>query len=271
VRSDLLRASVLWALVTVGSWLVTFLFIAEFSFPTVGAEEAEEIDNAFLAMTYMAGPVFGLVVAVLVYSVWKFRGSGPDDVGATIHGEGSVPRIWFVVTTVFAIVVMIYPGLIGLASLRSDKTADLVIDVQARRWLWIATYEDSGALVVGQQELVLPIDQRVQFNITAVDDPLGDVLHSFWIPAFRTKIDVVPGQVTQLWVTPTQTGFAEDDSAFRIQCAELCGIGHAIMSMPVRVVEQEEFAAWHTALAAEQRLTPLEPAGEHQTSAIQVR
>ena len=66
------------------------------------------------------------------------------------------------------------------------------------------------------------------------------------------KIDAVPGRTTRLVLTPDREGAFEDDAAYRIQCAELCGFGHADMWMPVRVVEEDEFARWISALVAEQ-------------------
>ncbi|MCS7295733.1 MAG: cytochrome c oxidase subunit II, partial [Dehalococcoidia bacterium] len=71
-----------------------------------------------------------------------------------------------------------------------------------------------------------------------------DVVHSFWIPAFRMKIDAIPGRTTYMVVRPVVTGSFDDDQAFRVQCAELCGLDHAKMWLPVRVVEREEFEAW---------------------------
>ena len=113
--------------------------------------------------------------------------------------------------------------------------------------------EISGSLVdnndaIGQRrvilsntdnELVLPVDTHVRFDVTAVD-----VLHSFWIPAFRTKIDAVPGLTTTLHANITETGDYKDDINFRVQCAELCGRDHSIMMSPVRVVERDEFNEW---------------------------
>jgi cytochrome c oxidase subunit 2 len=73
-----------------------------------------------------------------------------------------------------------------------------------------------------------------------------DVLHSFWVPAFRVKIDAVPGMFTKVTATPNELGSFDDDVNFRIQCAELCGVGHATMQLPVRVVERAEFDQWLT-------------------------
>lgn len=239
MRRDLALVAVIWGVVTALCWV----FAAAMNpFPTVGAHEAEFSDHAFRVMTYMGAPVFGLVVAVLVYSVLRFRVHGdPIADGPSIRGTGAVPRIWLVVTSLFAVVVMIYPGLTGLAELRSDKSADLVVTMTGQRWSWVAAYPDSGVTLPGSEELVLPLGKRVRFDVTARE---GDVLHSFWIPAFRMKIDAVPGQIDQVYITPTELGNGEDDVAYRVQCAELCGLLHARMSMKVRVVQPAEFDQW---------------------------
>jgi cytochrome c oxidase subunit 2 len=134
---------------------------------------------------------------------------------------------------------MIYPGLTGLNELRSDKTADIELDVQAFRFGWLVEYPGGEVTVGSPAELVLPVDQRVRFNITSVD-----VLHSFWVPAFRQKIDAVPGQTTVVYVTPIEEGSGADDVAFRVQCAEICGVQHSTMAMPVRVTSEQEYEAW---------------------------
>lgn len=206
-------------------------------FPTVGAEEAEFSDHAFRVMTYMAAPVLGFVLAALVYSLIRFRAGEPSEDGPPLRGTGVVPRVWLATTSTLAVVVMIFPGLTGLAELRADQTHDLEVTVTGFRWAWVVEYPDG----VVSQELVLPVDQRVRFNVTA---PAGDVLHSFWIPAFRLKLDAVPGQVNTLYVTPTELGSADTDAAYRLQCAELCGLMHARMTMPVRVVEADEYERW---------------------------
>ncbi|MFN0088907.1 MAG: cytochrome c oxidase subunit II [Acidimicrobiales bacterium] len=130
----------------------------------------------------------------------------------------------------------INPGFVGLRDLRGSSEADLVVQVQAQRWSWVFTYPDG---VRSTTELALPVDERVRFDVTATD-----IVHSFWIPAFRTKIDAVPGRTTQLYVTPERTGDADRDFNVRVQCAELCGLGHTVMAAPVRVLERAEFDAW---------------------------
>lgn len=265
MRRDFTWAAAIWVAVSVVSVAIA-VFIMD-PFPAVGAEEAGLIDDAFMVMTYMGAPVFAIVITVLIYGLWKWRAPGAPEEGVEdgppLLGDNWFPRAWLVVTASLAVVVMIYPGLTGLAELREDDTANMRIEVKGNfGWQWQITYPDRGGIVLssaGDDEMVLPDHTRIQFDVTAVD-----VLHSFWIPAFRQKIDAVPGQTTTLYTTVTGAGDADgdgdfdydDDVAYRIQCAELCGLNHTTMAMKVRVVSPEEFEDWvasRTAAAAKVR------------------
>jgi cytochrome c oxidase subunit II len=243
MRRDVQIAVVVWVLISLAAVAVTAFLLDPF--PTVAAEEADFIDEAFIVMTYMAAPVFGIVMMILLWGVPKWRIKRNEDEtpadGPAIMGTNWVPRVWLVLTAALAVVVMIYPGLTGIAELRSDDTADMRIEVTGLSWQWLITYPDYEELRLSSaagDELVLPVDTRIQFDVTSLD-----VLHSFWIPAFRQKIDAVPGQTTVLYTTTSATGDSSD-VAFRIQCAELCGLNHATMSMPVRIVTEAEFEEW---------------------------
>lgn len=137
--------------------------------------------------------------------------------------------------------VIIHPGFTGLNQIRANEgeAPDLTVNVTGQQWVWTFEYPDAEVMTVN--ELVLPVDKRVKFNVTA---PPNDVLHSFWIPAFRTKIDAVPGLETHASAKPTRVGEFNEDVNYRVQCAELCGLGHAKMQARIRVVEQDEFDAW---------------------------
>ena len=181
----------IWAAVTVASAAAAFFLLDPF--PTPGVEEAAIIDAAFMTLTYLATPVFGLVVAVLAYSLFRFRSRGePIEDAPAMLGRDAVPWIWVVVTSALALVMIINPGLTGLAALRSNKPAYLEVNVTGLVWQWQVEYPDSGVqfLSGAGDELMLPAGRRVQFNVTSLD-----ILHSFCVPAFRVKVDAVPGQV----------------------------------------------------------------------------
>jgi cytochrome c oxidase subunit II len=236
MKRDLVIVGVLWLVLTIiGEY---FAVVLDF-FPTFRSDKGEEIDSAFRVLVYFAVPVCAGVVAALVYSVLAHRTPGvPEQDGPPMHGRGAVPLVWFGASAVLTLIVMIYPGLIGISAIfGEDSDPDLVVEVQGVQWTWFVSYPDQG--VSGVRELVLPVDRSVRFDVTS-----PDVLHSFWVPAFGMKIDAVPGRTTTVSLTPTKLGSFETDQNMRLQCAELCGLQHSTMQIPVSVVTDAEFEAW---------------------------
>ncbi len=208
-------------------------------FPAAAAEEARAVDGAFRILTALAVPVFAFVLSFLTYSVLRFRRRGLDPVDGPPHQTSrTVAATWLGVTTALTLVLIVV-GTVGLEEVRHTArlSPDLVVRVEGMRWGWQVTYPDAG--VSTTRELVLPVGRRVRVEVTS-----RDVVHSFWVPAFRAKIDAVPGMVTSVAFTPNRTGSFDQDPDLRVQCAELCGTGHSLMVIPVRVVTEEEFRQW---------------------------
>ncbi len=237
MKRDVVITALLWIVLTIaGYFLVTQFNLL----PIQAAEEAEVIDGAFQLLLYLGMPVFTFVIAGLIYSVIRFRNSGDDPGEAQpIHTNRFVTWAWFAITSGLAVFIVFNPGLKGIKELSANQNADLVVQVEARKWAWSFTYPEYGITIEEADELVLPVDRRVRFEITS-----ADILHSFWIPAFRMKVDAVPGQVNELYATPNQIGSFNDDFNIRVQCAELCGSGHPRMRTGLRIVEQAEFEEW---------------------------
>lgn len=232
------------ALVTVGAiWLVSTVLVelaaANWTLHPFGASrEAGITDDAFDLLLYLAIPVFTFVLVVLGYSFVRYRTQAEDHTdGPPVRTHRMFIGAWLVVTTALSVLVIITPGFTGLDELRAEPEPDLIIDVKGERWSWIYTYAESG--VETQGALVLPVDTRVLFRITSTD-----VIHSFWIPAFRIKQDAVPGRVTSTLVTAEEIGTFTEEKGMRVQCAELCGVGHARMWTEVTVMSQVDFDAW---------------------------
>jgi cytochrome c oxidase subunit 2 len=240
-----INVSVLWLVLTVLGWVLVSNWNI---YPAQYAREAHIVDEALELLTVLAVPVFAFVVSILIYSAFRFRTTGNEGDGPPIKATGRVVAAWLVITVSLAGFILVNPGFVGLAAIRGDSTPDIVIDVTAQRWSWTITYPNGESVTSFEGELVLPVDTRVRFDLTAPD---VDVVHSFWIPAFRIKKDVVPGRTTTMLVTPLKKGSFDLDSTMRVQCAELCGIGHAGMSMNVRVVEPAEFEAYLDGLSAQ--------------------
>ena len=243
MRKDTLYAAILWVVLTA----IGFYLGAQTGyFPIAAAEEAEVIDEAFRLLTLLSVPVASTVLAILFYSFVRFRaGEEEAEDGPPIRTNQSVAVGWLAVTTALAVFVVFNPGLKGMNELGANPNADLVIQVEGEQWHWNVTYPQHDLSYARALQIAVPVDTRVKFEITS-----KDVIHSFWIPAFRLKQDAVPGRTTVLYVTPTETGTFAEDANMRVQCAELCGTGHARMQMELKVLEAAEFEAWIDAAKA---------------------
>lgn len=128
-----------------------------------------------------------------------------------------------------------------LLALKNDQQH--TVNVVAFRWNWGFNYLDEGAYSVGTPnapaELVLPVDQKVRFELTS-----PDVIHSFWVPDFLFKMDVIPGKTNAFELTPDKVG------TYPGRCAELCGVDHSRMLFTVRVVSQADYDAFIASLKA---------------------
>jgi len=221
-------------------------------FGDAASKQGHFIDEAFILLVVLAIPVFTFVVTTLLYVVWKFRAKDSDVVedAEPVRTHKKWVGFWMAWTTILCLVVIVHPGYTGLIELRETNAheADLTVNVVGTRWQWVYEYEGRDVSLFSKDDmLVLPNDSLIRFNVTAADT---DVVHSFWIPAFRMKIDAVPGLTTYFDVNTTETGHFNDDVNFRVQCAELCGKDHSLMFTRIEVVEPAEFEQWIAEQAA---------------------
>ena len=246
-RKDWMFLGVFWVLFTViGLVMVWKLQLLPAGYST----EAEVGDEAYKLLIALAVPIFaGVCAALLTILIRQVDKHTSDEVetqdGPAVLTHKKLVPAWVGVSAVLAIGLAVDPGFIGLRDMRGESKADIVVHVQAQRWSWKFTYDEAGT-EVSTTELVLPIDQRVLFDITSVD-----IIHSFWVPGFRTKLDAVPGRHTKLYITPDALGDGNIDSTLRVQCAELCGISHSTMMAPIRIVSEADFEAWLASIRKE--------------------
>jgi cytochrome c oxidase subunit 2 len=213
-------------------------------FPAQSSTAAEDIDTLWDVVMVTAVPIFVLVMTVAIYSMIRFRAKpGDKGDGPPIHGNTKLEIVWVTVPFIIVTALAIYSWVV-LDDIEAKAQNEMVVDVTGQQFAW--TFGYPGAGVERAEELVLPLDRTVKFNIRT-----ADVIHSFWVPEFRMKQDAVRGITTTTRVTPTRTG------SWQIVCAELCGIGHATMRQRVRVVEEGEFESW----LAEQRQAASEGGG----------
>jgi cytochrome c oxidase subunit II len=234
-KRDLLMVGGLWLVLTaIGLWAASTYSLL----PVLASEQGAEVDYAFETLFLYAMPVFMLVIAVLIYGVARWRVKDPEQ-GEDFDNSNVFSWTWFGVSIALASLVFVTPGMTGFLALRDQPEPDVVIELTGVQWHWDVAFPNMDMTMEAPSELLLPKDTVVRFDMTSVD-----VLHSFWVPAFRLKQDVIPGEVSSVTITPTELGDFNENPVFRLQCAELCGTGHARMFLPVRVVEPEEFEAW---------------------------
>lgn len=215
---------VLTLLTTAGLY---FLFNWMFPRPEAASAQAVPIDIMFQSHFVMMAFLFALIMVIMLYAVFAFRRRpGDEEDGPHIHGHTGLEIAWTVVPTLVVIGFGVY-GAIVLADITRAQENEMVVSVVGRQWSWTFEYPGQD---VRTSKLVLPVDQPVVLELES-----EDVLHSFWVPEFRVKQDLVPGVVKPLRITPTELG------SYRLRCAEICGSGHAGMLADVEVVSQADF------------------------------
>jgi cytochrome c oxidase subunit 2 len=162
-----------------------------------------------------------------------------------IEGNLFLETIWTVVPGILFLV-MFYYGWVGYKVMREVPEDARIVKVSARMWSWLFEYEN------GKQSnaLVLPIGKPVKLVMTS-----QDVIHSFYVPAFRVKQDTVPGMETYQWFTPTELG------SYDAFCAEYCGLRHSYMLSKVEILPEEKFMEWYGREVPKEEIAKREPRG----------
>ena len=203
-------------------------------FPADAAKQDGPIDTLYDVLMIVSVPIFVGVMTVILYSVWAFRmrpGQENED-GAPIHGNTRLEVVWTAIPAIILVSLSSYAYAV-LHDIEKVKKDELVVQVTGEQFAWSYSYPQAGGKAVKSTALYLPKDRPVRFDVRT-----KDVLHDFWVPAFRMKIDAVPGITTHIRVTPTELG------TYPVVCAELCGLGHATMRSTAYVVSPARFEAW---------------------------
>jgi cytochrome c oxidase subunit II len=214
-------------------------------FPTQASTQAETVDTVWDVLIIASVPVFVLVMTVVLYCVWRYRMKPGEELkdGPPIHGNTRLEIIWTAIPAILLVGLCSY-SYVALTDIEEAKANELSIRVVGEQFTWTFYYKDASGKEFGSSQLYVPRDQPVHFTVQSLD-----VIHDFWVPAFRMKIDAVPGIDTELKITPKTNG------EYPVVCAELCGIGHSVMRQTAHVVDREEFDSWleeRSATAAEE-------------------
>lgn len=218
-------------LIMISTIVLRLLFTWLFALPIAASTQSGPIDNMFNAHFWMIAFLFSLIMVIMLYSTAVFRRKpGDDEDGPHVHSNTALEIGWTIIPTFVVIGFGIW-GAFTLNALTAPNPDEIVIEVVGRQWSWTFSYPEHGGF--NSTELVIQKDQPVLLSMNS-----ADVLHSFWVPEFRVKQDLVPGRVTELRITPTIEG------DYKVRCAEICGLDHSLMQAPVRVVSADEFDAW---------------------------
>jgi cytochrome c oxidase subunit 2 len=198
--------------------------------PVEASAQAVPIDRLWNLELIVISFLFALITVPLMYSLIVFRRKKGDTTDAThIEGNSTLEITWTIIP-LFIVMVFAYLGAGNLAQIRKVDPQAIVVKVTGQQWSWSFEYPAYGVI---SNEMHLPVDKQVLLQMTS-----RDVIHSFWVPEFRPKQDLVPGRITELRLTPTKIG------NYKVRCAELCGTSHAYMEGPVIVSSQADFDAW---------------------------
>ncbi|MYA58990.1 MAG: cytochrome c oxidase subunit II [Chloroflexi bacterium] len=188
---------------------------------------------------------FVLVEGALVYCLIRFRRRSGDGIPAQTHGNTPLEIGWTIAPAILVVVIVVLTVPAIFSNARAASPDALQVRAIGHQWWFEFQYPDIG--VVTANELHLPVGRDVEIQLES-----NDVLHSFWVPSLRGKLDMVPGRDNRFTIKPEVTG------TFPGQCAEFCGTAHALMKFYVVVETQAEFTAW----AETQRANALPPASD---------
>lgn len=198
--------------------------------PEQVSREREGIDLTFWLATWICIFIFSIVVAVIGYAVLKFRVRPDDDSdGPPIHGHTGLEIAWTALPAALVIAIGVVSAVVLAQNDKARGSNPNHVQVTAQQFAWSFEYANGAR----SGTLRIPVERSTVLEMTS-----PDVIHSFFVPEFGQKRDVVPGIVTELVITPTRTG------EFELECTELCGLGHSLMRTKVIVMSQAAYGRW---------------------------
>ncbi|MCB0008547.1 MAG: hypothetical protein KDE04_18905 [Anaerolineales bacterium] len=218
--------------------LVWLVLTAVYRLPQEGSAQAVRIDQLFQAHFIMISLLFAMIVVPTIYALVVFRRDEFDEEDAEhIHGNNLLEAIWIIVPTIIVLGFGVW-GFDILRDITAPQQGEMEIVVKGFQWGWFFDYPEAG--VTGSSDLVVPVGTPIKFVLESTGN--NKVLHSFWVPEWRVKQDVLPVETPEerriIRVTPTLLG------STMVRCAEICGTGHHSMRANVYIVPQDSFEAW---------------------------
>jgi cytochrome c oxidase subunit 2 len=186
------------------------------------------VDNAFIAIIALCILLFALIIFFAIFFVVRYRRSR-NPTPSNLHGNWVLELAWITAATVIAVGIFFY-GLTGFKFLRALPADSMAVHVTARQWSWLFTYDNGRK----STDLVVPQGRDITLTMETLD-----VIHGFFIPAYRIKQDIVPGMKNHVWFR------AENLGNFDILCTQYCGTEHSKMLATVYVVAPDIFQKWY--------------------------
>ena len=198
-------------------------------FPEQASNFAGNVDALF-SFVLMTTLFFAVLVTLLViFAGFKYRRRNEKEVGDDVHGNMALEIGWTVIPLIIAILIFAW-GAVLYVNYRIAPKDTLDIYVIGKQWMW-KLQQPNGRKEIN--ELHIPLNRDVKLILGS-----EDVIHNFYVPAFRVKMDVVPGRYNTMWFRPTKTG------KYHFFCSQYCGTNHAVMGGWVTVMDPAEYAAW---------------------------
>jgi cytochrome c oxidase subunit 2 len=198
-------------------------------FPEAASSIAHEVDLIYFFILAVCSFFAVLVSALVVFFAVKFRRRHADEVGADIHGSIALELLWTVIPFLLSMVMFIWGADLFFRIARPPADS-MEVFVVGKQWMWKVQHPEGVREI---NELHVPVNRNVKITLGS-----EDVLHDYYIPAFRVKMDAVPGKLTTMWFKATKPG------VYQIFCAEYCGTQHSGMIGHVTVMEEHDYEAW---------------------------
>src|SRR4030095_6710054 len=217
-------------------------------FAPVSTPAFEIRDLSFIVLA-ITGAIFLIVGGFAVYTLIRFgrRPTNPEVEAAQVYGSTQIELAWAVVPLLIVVVLFLITARYVWGIERRPKPPNaLEITVVGNQWWWEVRYPKLGVLTAN--EIHAPVSAPADPALTFITLQSVDVAHSFWVPQLAGKMDVIPNKTNRVWIEPRRAG------TFVGQCAEYCGLQHALMLLVVVVHPKDEFRAW----IAAQQVAPTE-------------
>jgi cytochrome c oxidase subunit 2 len=197
--------------------------------PPGASNHADGVDNLYLFLWAVSAFFTVLIAALIIYFAIKYRRRREDEVGRKVHTNYLLEVVWTVVPLIIVTIMFVWAARVLYAQSRPPPDA-MDIYVIGKQWMWKIQHENGKREL---NELHVPLGRAVRLTMAS-----QDVIHSFFIPAFRIKQDVIPGRYVTEWFRATKIG------TYHLFCAEYCGNQHSGMIGSVTVMEPSDYEAW---------------------------